>query len=150
MTLVHVKNLLLSHLLQNNTFSIQDDTPTIDFGKDEDTEELNPFKEKVVRLAVKELEQVGILKLVDADTELYLLSQPVNSFVQQVSISPLCAEMLADTVNAFVRGTDIDGVVCNKLSVTEGDIMALIHVFHMMLEDMDGEGFGSPEREGEN
>lgn len=136
MTLVHVKNLLLSHLLQNNTFSIRDDSAIIDFDKDQDIEELEPFREKIIRLAVKELEVVGILRLVDEESELYILSQPVNSFVQQISISPLCAEMLSDTVNAYVKGTNIENIVCNKLAITEQDIMALIHVFHMMLDDM--------------
>jgi hypothetical protein len=142
MTLTHVKNLILSHFFQNSTFSIRDDSATIEFDKeDQDSEKLIPFKDDLIRMAIKDFEAVGLLKQVNAESEMYILIQPISAFTQQVVISPLCAEMLGDTVNGFLQSTDSDRV-CNKLAITENDIMTLVHAYHSLLEDVElGEDF---------
>lgn len=133
MTLLHVKNLLLSHFLNNDTFCLGADLALIDL-KDDDNEELAPHGESLVRLALEDFRVAGILKLVDEKTSLYILTQPIASYPQQVTVSPMCAEMLADSINAFAKGADIKGVLCNKLALVEQDIMNLIQFFHIVLE----------------
>lgn len=136
MTLLHVKNLLLSHFLNNDTFSVVNDLALINL-KDDDNEELAPFGAQLVREALKDFATQGIVRLIDPATELFIIAQPIASYPQQVTISPMCAEMLADSINAFAKGAGIKGVICNKLALQEQDIMSLIQFFHIVLESDD-------------
>lgn len=134
MTLLHVKNKLLSFLLNNDTLSLKDDLTLIDL-KDDDNPELADHKETLLRLAAKDFADAGIIRLVDEVSQLYVITQPINSHIQQVAVSPMCAEMLADTLGAFAEANGIKDLFCNRLAVTEHDIMNLIHFFHEVLED---------------
>lgn len=141
MTLVDIKNLLLSHFLNSSAFSFPNDLNSIVITEKEDGEEMVNNKEQIVRHGLDELCKVGIVSKINK--ELYILSSPLNQLNQTVVLSPMTTLMIADLVNEWTKKTGEmkeTGYVVNKLSITDRDIAAVCHICHVMLSnDMDSD-----------
>lgn len=139
MTLVDIKNSLLSHFLNSSTFNLETDLASVKVNRKEDGDEFVDSKIDVVRYALDDMVKLGLVAKVKES--LYVLSGPLNQINQTVVIGPMTAMMVADMVNGWTNDTGEmkeTGYAVNKLSVTDRDIAALCHICHVMLSnDMD-------------
>lgn len=138
MTLVDVKNALLSHFISSSTFDITEDTKHFKL----DPEEVGPdFVANIAHIteyALEDLVKLGVLAKVRDG--FYVLSQPLTQLNQTVVITPFTALMLADIVNGWSRKTGEmkeTGYVVNKLAVTDRDVSALCQLCAMLLSRDD-------------
>lgn len=139
MTLVDIKNALLSHFLTCPTFNLGDDMDVIKIDRKEAGNDFVAHKEEIVRYSLNELAKVGVVAQVSEN--LYILTQSLNSMSQTIVLTPVTALMLADLVNGFTRQTGEQketGYVVNKMAVTDYDISTLCRICHTML-NMDEE-----------
>lgn len=135
MTILQVKNQLISHFFSNDTFEFEKHQLMVEFEKD-----VASFRAEMLKAALTELEQVGVVKKMAIEgREMWVLTQSMHSFNQQVVISPICAELIANTVNAVNEIQNID-VECDKTKIDEQDLMRLVQIVEDMLEDDDDEG----------
>jgi len=139
MTLVDIKNSLLSHFLNSSTFNLESDLNSIKVNRKEDGDELVDNKVEVIRYALDDLVRLGLVAKVKDG--LYVLVSPLNQMNQTVVINPVTAMMICDMVNSWTTDTGEmkeTGYVVNKLAITDRDIAALCHICHVMLSnDMD-------------
>lgn len=133
MTIVDAKNALFTHLFTSPTFSLADDIASLGLPDKELGETLVKHKEGFVRAALQDMVQAGILVVVAEGV--YVLAQPLNTFSQQVIISPLAAEMVADMVNEWHQGLDGPPYTANKMAITSYDIETLCHYLHFLLDE---------------
>mgnify|MGYP001595564102 CR=1 FL=1 len=149
MTLVDIKNHIFSHLLTESTFSLSDDISAIKIPKDELTEVVAQHKVALFKTALTDLTKIGLVAEVEGVPGLYVLTQPLHGYVQNVQLSAMTAEMVGDLVNGFGDAmADEEGnpYVTNKLALTGDDIARLCHICHMILDE--GSGPPSPPQGG--
>lgn len=130
MTIVEIKNQLLSHFFENTVFNMSSHIDKIEL-----TEEISPMKSEIVRTVLNELELLGLVrKVASSNNEVWILVQSLHSFHQNLSISAATAEIIADTINSFREANEIDGDTCDKTKITESDILNLVNISHIMAE----------------
>ncbi len=138
MTIVEIKNQLISHFYENNVFNMETDGPKINLSDD-----LESVRKEVINTVLLELASVNVVKKVEsAEKSVWLLTQSFDSFNQSVVLSAAASEIIADTINDFRDANDIPGDTCDKTKITEADIMNLINICHALLEsgaDFDDE-----------
>ena len=140
MTILAVKNQLVTYFLSNDTFEFGKNQLDIEFDKPS-----IDFREDLTRLALAELEISGIVKKIThpAEREIWVLVQPIHSFIQNVQVGPLVSSIIADTINHYneLQGIDME---CNKTHIEEQDILRLIGIIQMLgdfaEEESDEEG----------
>lgn len=138
MTLVNIKNALLSHFLSASTFNLIDDIEAIKINAKEDGGDFVEHKREIVQYALDELVKLGIIAKVSGD--LYVLIQPLSQFPQSVTISPMTALMVSDLINGWTKMTgdqEKTGYVVNKLGITDYDIGSLCTICHALLEQRE-------------
>jgi hypothetical protein len=138
MTLVDIKNHIFSHLMTESTFSLSDDVTTVKITKEDLTEVVAHHKVALFKTALTDMVKSGVLVEVETVPGLYVLTQPLNTYTQQVSISSITAEMVGDLINGFseaMAGDDEDSYVCNKMNITGEDVARLCHICHMILDE---------------
>ena len=143
MTLVDIKNHIFTHLMTESTFSLGDDVTSVKLNKEDLTEVVAQHKIALFKTALTDLVRAGILAEVETVPGLYVLTQPLNSYSQNVTLSAMTAEMVVDLVNGFGEAlSDEEGppYVANKMGITGEDIARLCHICHMVLD----EGSGGP------
>ena len=138
LTIVDIKNALLSHFLSCSTFGVPDDLALIKIDIKDGGPDFIEHKESIVRYGLDELVKVGLLAQIKSGPKstLYVLNQPLNQLNQTTVITPITALMLADLVNGFTKQTGEQketGYVVNKLSITDYDIATLCRICHTML-----------------
>jgi hypothetical protein len=133
MTLVDVKNALFSHFLVSHTFSLKDDVSSLQLDTSGDGEGLVAHLDAIVKAALDDFARTGMVAIIAPD--LYILSQPLDTFQQQVTLTPMAAEMVTDLVNEYMTCIDGPRYVANKLSLTSHDIEILCHYCHFLLDE---------------
>jgi len=146
MTLLDIKNHLFSHFLSESTFSLQDDVATLKLPKQDVTEILTTHKAALVKLALEDMTKQGICA--EAAPGLYILTQPLNSYSQSVTLNPMVIEMVTDLVNGFGEAledpnSESEPYVANKLAISADDIARLCHICHVLLDE-NGDGQDTP------
>jgi len=139
MSIIEIKNQLISHFYDNDSFTVSEDSP--DLQKIQLDDNLNYIKGDVVSSVLLELETMGMVKKVSAGV--WLLTQSFDTFNQSVILSANSSEIIADTINSFRDANEITGDVCDKTKIVESDIMNLVNICHVLLEE------GSQENEEE-
>ena len=139
MSIIEIKNQLISHFYDNDSFTVSEDSP--DLQKIQLDDNLNYIKGDVVSSVLLELETMGMVKKVSAGV--WLLTQSFDTFSQSVILSANSSEIIADTINSFRDANEITGDVCDKTKIVESDIMNLVNICHVLLEE------GSQENEEE-
>lgn len=130
MTIVEIKNQLISHFYDKNVFDMDEDGPKIRLSDD-----LEGVRKEVINTVLAELASVNVVKRVDSSTKsVWLLTQSFDSFNQSVVLSAAASEIIADTINDFRDANDIPGDTCDKTKIMEADIMNLINICHALLE----------------
>lgn len=142
MTIIEIKNQLISHFYDKNVFDMEVDAPKIRL-----SDELEPVRKEVIETVLYDLMAANLTRKVQsAQRSVWLLTQPFDSFNQSVIISASAAEIISDTINDFRDVNDIPGDLCDKTKIVEADIMNLINIVHVLLDsdpdddlDMDAE-----------
>jgi hypothetical protein len=145
MTVLEVKNQMVTHFLKHDTFDPV--KHAFDITYDKDTAD---FREQLCSIALGELEQAGFVRrLNQPEKSIWVLTQPIASHVQQVAISPIIADMLASVVNFHNELDEIDYVV-DSTKIDEGVIARLINIVSdqddiMMEQEKAAHGQGDEE-----
>lgn len=144
MTLVDVKNALFSHFMTESVFSLADDVAAIKLDRGDLPESLTAHRTSLFKAALDEFVRAGILA--EVSPGLYLLTQPIDQCSQQVVLSPLAAEMIADLVNGFSEslGDDTFEAHCSKMAITSQDIERVCQLCHFLLDESHGQGPATP------
>ncbi len=136
MTIIEIKNQLISHFYDKNVFDVETDSPKIQL-----SDELESVRKEVIESVLAELAASGMVKQVaSAQKNVWLLTQSFDTFNQTVVLSAAASEVIGDTINQFREVNDIPGDTCDKTKITEADIMNLINILHVLIEsDLDDE-----------
>lgn len=147
MTIVEIKNQVLTHFFNNTIFSLSSDSQKIELDDD-----LKPLTEEVVRTVLVDLENLGLIKKVaSAQKEIWILTQSLTAFNQNVTITAATAEMISDTINSFREANEISGDISDKTKITEADIINLVNISHIMAETpLDDEESEDDNEEGDD
>ena len=133
MTLLDVKNLLITFFIENDSFSVQSNLDDITPESGNEDSLFETLKEGYVRTALKELEKDGIILPVDITTGTYILIKPIGQYSQKVEIGPYTAELIGQIVNSVVRVTNDTDEACDKLAICERDIRNVIQLCHTFM-----------------
>lgn len=151
LTLIDIKNGLLTHFMGASTYTVEDDTESL-FKVDpkEDGPDFAARIKDIVVVGLDELAALGLIKRVASG--FYVLCAPLMQANQSVVISPLTAWMLADVVNHWVESTGErkeTGYVVNKLAITDRDVAALCHISQTLLAAKTEPGFEDDPEDGD-
>lgn len=150
MTLVDIKNALLSHFLACPTFNVTEDLGIFKLNPKEVEPNFIDNLAEIVTFGLEDLSKLGIVAKVKDG--LYILVQPLNQLNQTVVVSPVTSLMIADIVNGWTTNTGEQketGYVVNKLSITDRDLQALCSICHTLLS-FDDEPFEEDDAEEKN
>jgi hypothetical protein len=131
MSIIEIKNQLISHFYDNDSFTVSPDSP--DIQKIQLDDNLSHVKDDIIASVLSELETMGMIKKVSA--QVWLLTQSFDTFNQSVILSANSSEIIADTINSFRDANEISGDVCDKTKIVEADIMNLVNICHALLEE---------------
>lgn len=130
MTLLQVKNQLINYFLSFDTFEFEKNQLEVVFDK-----ETADFREPMLVAAFAEFEAAGIVKRMAIEgREIWVLTQPINAFIQQVNVGPHVANMLASTIDGINELEEVDSGTCNVMKVGEDDLMRVIMFANEMLD----------------
>lgn len=130
MSIIEIKNQLISHFYDNDSFDLLDDVDKIRLD-----DKLLIVKQQVVSSVLAELETMGMIKKVsEGERTVWLLTQSFDTFNQSVVLSAASSEIIADTINSFRDANEISGDICDKTRINESDILNLVNICHVLLE----------------
>jgi hypothetical protein len=127
MTLLDIRNQIVRLLCNKDTFG------TEDFESIRVPEELADKRDHLIRSAAKQL--VAYELLVDAGTDFWVLSSPLNGGGQELHISMQTANEIADTINTFLDANDLDLPPADALGIHEGNIIMLLSIVNDIISD---------------
>lgn len=116
MTIQEAVSHLIEHFNSNDSFDIKKDLISLAVVCSSKEEK------EIFELALKELEQKDVLR--KGQGKWYLL-KPLDSFVQEVSISPRTCSEISNIINAFCESLDDFKDYCDPLEVSERDVFNL-------------------------
>ena len=64
----------------------------------------------------------------------WVLTRPLGDFVQDVPLTPMAAEAIANTINGFINANELNWPTTDKMNLGERDVMMLVEIIHEMLE----------------
>lgn len=133
MTIVDIKNQLISHLFDNDSFDLAQDGPKLTLSDD-----LEPVRPEVIASVLGELEDMKMVKKVAFGArDVWLLTQPFDSFSQTMVLSAAASEIIAETINSFRDANEIEADICDKTKISEADIINLVNICHVLLDGSD-------------
>lgn len=133
MTLVEVRNQVITVLLKNNMFIMQNDLKAIKVPK-----VLSEIKQSLVESSFELLQEAGYVKKINSEKGLYwILEKDIASKEQSVVITPYTAEAVANVINQYREAMNIKNGEANKLSITEDDLQSLIVICSTLLNNVE-------------
>lgn len=127
LTLIDINNELIIFFQKNNTFSFKRDVSKIKIPED-----YVEYTEPIIRSTLDLLcKREIIVKLTD---DCFILKQPLNSYIQNVSISPNIATAILDKIK-FLGNEDEENDI-DILSITENEIVKLLMIIDILLENV--------------
>lgn len=122
MTVEDAKNKILVLLLKSDTVTSKEIYATIL----NDKEEQPPYAKEIFDLAVKSLEEQGLIKKL-LNEEVWVLDKPLISYPQTVTINGRLAIAMADTVNEILKEFLLDGITpINPYNITQEDLETVV------------------------
>ena len=109
------------------------------------------YKKAIVLSALKNLENLDMIREIKSqdgkDAQVFILTKPIMSYPQTVSISPYCALAIASIVNSFLEAApkNMQAEKCNALNITEKDLINLAEICRFSLETENDEEDDSDE-----
>lgn len=130
MSILQVKNQLVSFFFSHDVFEFEKHQIEVTFDK-----ETADFREQILAAALGELETVGIVKkmVMDGRTA-WILTQPIHSFTQQVTVGPMVADQIASAINFMNEMEEID-ILCDKTKIDEQDLLRLVSIVNDFVEE---------------
>lgn len=140
MTLIEIKNQLITFFLKTDTFISPKDLKSIKVSKNQEF-----IKNELVSSVLDDMEKDGMIKKIIpnvASTE-YSYSAtnilPFSMLGQTIEIGSQTAELVAEIVNQYNESTGNKSEVVDKLNITEMDIQKLGIITAQLLNGLDGE-----------
>ncbi len=139
MTIVEIKNQIMGHFYEHDSFNLDADAAKIELSDD-----LAAIRRELVISVLNDLETIGIVKrVVSGASELWILNQSFESLNQSVVISAPVGEAICEQINGFREANDIGGDAPDKTKITEADLLNLVNIIQVLLqhgdEDFDDE-----------
>ncbi len=125
MTLLDIRNQIVSHLCQNDTFSSEN------FKDIKVDDKFDGEKESLIIAALDNLESINLIRGVSEN--LWILINPLNSAGQDIHLSMNVCNAIAETVNAFMDANEIKDVKVDPLDIQERDIVELLKIIGEIL-----------------
>lgn len=126
MTLVDISNQIIENLVKSEKFT-RSDFDNIKIPKD-----IEDDRENLVLNALSALEDDGFI--IKISSNLWLLTIPIGTNGQNVTIGLKCANAIASTINPYLESRGSEHRV-DKLNILEEDIIALIQIIGELLND---------------
>lgn len=129
MTIIQASNLLFEYFKKNDAYS-----PKKDFLKLILVTE-NPEKdEAAVNLALEEYEKSEIVKKIDVKNDkIWVLNKALDTYNQNISISPALATAISDLITKYCNLTDNKSITSDPKSLSEEDIKNLYYICHYLI-----------------
>jgi predicted deacylase len=136
MTLIDIRNQLVSCLSKQSIFIMKDDKNRIKIDP-----KIEECRESLITAAFEAIEEVGLAKsLKDESGEKtlgWILTADLELHSQTLTISGEVANAIAETINTFLASHGMIEDKCNKLSINENDLMALVSILNDMLKAVE-------------
>lgn len=124
MTILNIKNQIYSYLLSHDEFDIDQ------FIKDNSiiVENLDYFKAYLTTV-LNDFTELKVLREVKVNNvSKWLLTQPINSYSQNVELSAAIAIFASEVINDIAEVLDDASLACDASSIREKDIKVLIGI----------------------
>jgi hypothetical protein len=129
MTLIDIKNQIVSHFTSNDTFLLERDGVKIKIPKD-----LEPAKDALIKTSMKDFEDSKVVKYIEGVG--WILDAPIGANGQQVEISLPCAHVISQTIGAYAKANkELEIESIDTLNITEKDIWIMLRIIHELLQD---------------
>lgn len=129
MTLLEIRNQLFSHFCEKDTFSIEE------FSKIKLDKALEDQRDALIRVALVEMGDHGLCK--PAGDKLWILSSPVGAAGQTVQVSMRASEAIAETIETFLTGREIEHEPIDKFNLHEGHLWQLLGIINDLVEGVE-------------
>ena len=142
MTLTDIKNVLVSHFLTETVFSIKDDLAAIKLDSKVVSEAVIQHKETLFRAALEDFVKQDFVKqgvVIKVEEDLYLLTRHINSFIQNVPISPVTAEMIYDLISSVKNNKGENTYTVDKTCINDDDIKTICHICQFLANEQQEE-----------
>jgi len=131
MTILDIKNQIVSHFLSSPKFSKED------FAGITVSSAFNEFRDEMAISALKELEQAGILAQIGKET--WVLSKPLEYQDQIVQLDISLAARISDTINAFFKANGLESEMgVDVTNISSNEIDTLLDIIEELSDDGDG------------
>jgi hypothetical protein len=129
MTIIQASTLLFEFFKKNDAYS-----PKKDFLKLVLVSE-NPEKdEAAVNLALEQYEKSEIVQKIEIKNDkIWVLSKALDTYNQNISISPALATAISDLINRYCSLTDNKSITSDPKSLSEEDIKNLYYICHYLI-----------------
>lgn len=131
MTLLDIRNQLFSHFCEKDTFSIEE------FSKIKLDKALEDQRDALIRVALVEMGEHGLCK--PAGDKLWILSSPVGAAGQTIQVSMQASEAIAETIETFLTGHEIEHEPIDKFNLHEGHLWRLLGIINDLVEGVEDE-----------
>lgn len=125
MTLLDVRNQIVSHFCKNDTFALEN------FKDIKVDDKFENDKDDLIIAALDNLESMNLIRGVSEN--LWILINPLNSAGQEVHLSMNVCNAIAETINAFMDANEIKEVKVDSLDIQERDIVELLSIIGEIL-----------------
>lgn len=134
MTLVEIRNQLITQFLKSDTLSLKYLTSKIKVSKNQEK-----IKENLIKSVLDDMVEDGFCNRINGaeDDFVYVSSVPFGTHGQNVNISYSTAEIIATILEQYAASRKIDDLTVNKLELKESDLLNLCIVCAQLLESQD-------------
>jgi len=142
MTLMEIKNQLLTFFLKNDTFVLAEES---DLKKIKTNSHQETVKKDIISSVLDELAKDGLVVKVINDqqrTVCYSLIAPFASFSQNIEISAQTAELITEILNQYFQSKNQTDYIVDKLNINEFDIQQLAILTAQLLNNLDSDEDG--------
>lgn len=127
MTLLDVRNQIISHFCEKDSFTRND------FINVEVDQLFEDQKDNLILSCLIELEKREII--VKISDSLWILTNPLNFSGQKINISMAVANAITETVNTFLEANNIEDTKVDSLNITEANIVDLLKIIGEILNN---------------
>jgi hypothetical protein len=132
MTLLDIQNQIVNHFSSSSSsFSLAANLAAIKVPAT-----FSEHKAAMVKAVMAELEKMGMVKPLDAET--WILTSPLGSNGQQIEISYALSNAIAEEIKAYADANDLEWTV-DPLNLHEGNFLMLLAIINDLRSD-DPEG----------
>lgn len=136
MTLLEIKNQLLTFFAQGDTFYIPKDSKSIKVGKNQEK-----HKEQILEEVLRVLTEEGFcsaIKNKEGIVDSFIMNIPMIQQGYDINISLITANLVGEIINQFANATGNKAMLTDKTSINESDIQNLCVICAQLADSQDG------------